>query len=99
MKQAAPRLLHVNNESSEPRHRSGVLPASNHYHSTRDAMSNVLKALLLAAAGGAVYLFIQSRRRAPFPPPIRPDVAPASDAGKLTVEEQERLLRELASQL
>ena len=62
-------------------------------------MPNVLKALLLIAAGGAAYLFVRSKRRAPFPPPIRTDVRPTSDDGELTIEEQERLLQELASQL
>ena len=62
-------------------------------------MSNVLKALLLTAAGGAAYLFVQSRQRAPFPPPIRSDVTPASDADALTDEQQDQLLRELGAQL
>ena len=61
-------------------------------------MLNVLKALLLASAGGAAYLFVRSWQRAPFPPPIRPDVrAPNTDS--LTSEQQDQLLRELASQL
>ena len=61
-------------------------------------MSNVSKALLLAAAGSAAYLLVRSRQRAPFPPPIRSDVT-ASNADGLTPEQQDQLLRELASQL
>ncbi|MGI9175275.1 MAG: hypothetical protein ACR2GR_08155 [Rhodothermales bacterium] len=60
-------------------------------------MPTTLKALLLAAAGGAVYLLVRSRQHASFPPPIRPDVTP--DADSLTSEQQDQLLRELASQL
>ena len=60
-------------------------------------MPIALKALLLAVAGGAVYLLVRSRQHTSFPPPIRPDVTPNAD--HLTAEQQNQLLRELASQL
>ena len=62
-------------------------------------MPNLLKALLVAAAGGAAYLLIRSQQRTPFPPPIRTDVQATPDGDGLTTAQQDQLLRELGSQL